>query len=216
VIAGLTMWAALAAADGIVHQDLLRVNSVLLGGAEAVVGALVVTEALKLSIGRLRPYFRDRYARAACGGVVAVPDGLDCSTVAADGFVMTRAQLIDGLKSFPSGHASSSFAGATFASLWLGTELVWGPDAPTWGPAVGSLGIAGLLGGAGFIAASRVSDHKHHVEDVVVGSAIGLGAGAAAWLLHFDLDGNRRRTDLTVAPVLLENGGGFALSGPLP
>ena len=203
-----------AGLDLALRRDLHRTHALVLGGAEAVLGAVMVTEALKLSVGRLRPDFRERYVRAACGGVIEVDVELDCDSVD-DGFVVDREDLYDGMKSFPSGHASSSFAAATFLALAVGSEHVWGASTPEWVRPIGAVSVAALLGGAGFIAATRVSDHRHHLEDVAVGSAIGVASGAAAWLVHFDLDGRARRRGVTVSPLPLAGGAGVAVSGPL-
>lgn len=59
--------------------------------------------------------------------------------------------------SFPSGHAASSFAAATF----LGRG---GQRAP-------------LLAAAGVVTASRVVIGVHHLSDVVAGAAVGVGFG---------------------------------------
>lgn len=203
-----------AGLDLALRQDLHRTHALLLGGAEAVLASYVVTEALKLTTGRLRPDFRERYLRAACADVVETEAELDCAAVD-DGFEISRAELHDGMKSFPSGHASSSFAAATFLALAVGSEHVWGAATPEWLRPIGAAAVAGLLGGAGFVAATRVSDNRHHLEDVVVGSAIGVASGAATWLVHFDLDGRARRRGVVVAPLPLAGGAGVAVTGPL-
>jgi len=191
---------AAAGIDFLVHEDPHRVHGLVLGGAEAVLATVAVTEALKLSVGRLRPDFRERWLRAACAGNTKAPDDLDCSSVD-DGFEVSKEDLTDGMKSFASGHSSSSFAVATFGSLWLGSTLVWGKDRPAWGPAVGALGIGALYTTAGAVAASRISDNRHHPEDVVAGAALGATLGAAAFLVHFDIDGAARHRSWNVIPT---------------
>lgn len=203
-----------AGLDLALRGDLHRTHAIVLGSAEAVFASYLATEALKLSFGRLRPDFRERYVRAACTGVIEVEVELDCSAVD-DGFEIDRAELNDGMKSFPSGHASSSFAAATFLALTVGSEHVWGASTPEWVRPLGALAVAGLLGGAGYVAATRVSDHRHHLEDVVVGSAIGVASGAATWLVHFDLEGRARRRGVAVTPLPLAGGAGVAVTGPL-
>jgi membrane-associated phospholipid phosphatase len=205
-----------AGVETVAHGDLHRTHNFLLGGTEALLGTVLVTEALKLSFGRLRPDFRERWLRAACGGTTAAPDGLDCSAVD-DGFVISEEDLKDGMKSFVSGHSSSSFAVATYLSLWAGSQLVWGDDVPDWGPAVGALAIGGLTSTAAAVAATRVADHRHHVEDVVAGAGLGATLGAVAYFVHFDVDGRARRRGLTVVPLAgmgaTQTGQGLALAG---
>ena len=64
--------------------------------------------------------------------------------------------------SFPSGHASISFAGATFMQIRYGSRY----------------GIPAFLAAA-FVGYSRVESDEHYVWDVVGGAAIGI---ASAWI----------------------------------
>ncbi|KAF8578002.1 PAP2-domain-containing protein [Ramaria rubella] len=79
--------------------------------------------------------------------------------------------LKDGFRSFPSGHAGLSFAGLGFLSFYLAGKLhLWdqrGYTARSW------LSLVPLLGAA-LVAVSRTMDYRHHWEDVVVGSLLGL------------------------------------------
>ena len=204
-----------AGVDLALRDDLHRTHAIVLGGAEAVVGAAVITEAMKLGFGRLRPDFRERYVRAACGGVVTKPKGLDCTGVLDDGFVVDRQALIDGMKSFPSGHASTAFAGASFLAMQIGSEHLWGRGAPEWARPVAGLAVGALLAGAGYVAASRVEDNRHHLEDVVVGAALGTASGVSAYLVHFDLDGRARRRGIAVVLMPVPGGAGVGVVGQL-
>jgi membrane-associated phospholipid phosphatase len=206
-----------AVVDHVAGGDPHRTHALVLGGAEAMVGTLVVTEALKLSFGRLRPDFRERWLRAACGGNVKAPDDLDCSGVD-DGFVVSRGDVLDGMKSFPSGHSSSSFALLSYATLSIGSRWIWNDDAPGWAQPLAGLVVGAVAAGAGFSAASRLSDDRHHPEDVVVGAALGTAIGATTWLLHFDHRGRARtRWPVTVVPTTTTGarggGAGVAVTG---
>jgi membrane-associated phospholipid phosphatase len=66
----------------------------------------------------------------------------------------------DCCESFPSGHASRAFAGATFIQQRYG----WKYAIPAYA-------------GAAFVAWSRVEADKHFVEDVIAGAALGVTAG---------------------------------------
>jgi diacylglycerol diphosphate phosphatase / phosphatidate phosphatase len=199
------------AIDAAVAHDGHRTHNLVLGGLESVAATFAITEALKLSVGRLRPDYRDRYVRAACGGVVDAPAGLDCSAVVADGFVVSADDLRDGRVSFVSGHTSSSFAMASYLFWHLGSSYVWNDQAPPWAPAVAALGAGALLGTAGIVGATRLADGRHHPEDVVAGAALGTTIGTAMWFVHFGLDGHARRRswsnedashEVTVAPMV--------------
>lgn len=68
-------------------------------------------------------------------------------------------------ESFPSGHASQSFAAATFASA--NVHRAWSDGAASqWVD-------AGLYTAAGLTAYARVEAGKHHPSDVLVGAALG-------------------------------------------
>jgi membrane-associated phospholipid phosphatase len=141
---------------------------------------------------------------------VPSPAALDCTSVA-DGFVVSRADVLDGMKSFPSGHTSSSFALLSFSTLAIGSRWIWGDDAPAWAQPVAGLVIGALAAGAGFTAASRQSDGRHHAEDVAVGAAVGTAIGASTWLVHFDTRGRARtRWPVRLAPTTMTSAAGPA------
>ena len=198
--------------DGALLQDGHRAHVLGLGALVTTLFAADMTEAFKIGVGRLRPDFAERYQRAACQGIVDAPTGLDCAPFS-DGFILDEKDYLDGFKSFPSGHASTSFALATYLSLWLNRTWVFGKYANAISQPLAVLASGLLYSGAFFSAASRVADHRHHLEDVAVGAALGTGIGAATWLLYFDLDGEARQRSWSVLPQTYGDGGGLALTG---
>ncbi|HIE85071.1 MAG TPA: phosphatase PAP2 family protein [Dehalococcoidia bacterium] len=89
------------------------------------------TQLLKQTVGRLRPDFRDRYTRSACGGYVNADPTLDCTTSAQDGVIVSQKEVYDGMKSFPSGHAAVSFSLATYYALYqagMDEKKLWNYD----------------------------------------------------------------------------------------
>lgn len=91
-------------------------------------------------------------------------------------------------QAFPSGHSASAFATAAVLHRHFGWRG----------------GVPGYAFGA-FVAASRMSSHRHHLSDVIMGAGFGLAAGRTATI---ELAG--RRIGVGVQPV--PGGGAIAFS----
>ena len=89
--------------------------------------------------------------------------------------------------SFPSGHASVTFATAAVLERHLGYRASWP-----------------MFVIAGAVSASRLTDNRHYLSDVLFGSALGVAAG---WTVV----GRHGRDDFAIFPVPLRRG--VALSG---
>jgi membrane-associated phospholipid phosphatase len=87
-------------------------------------------------------------------------------------------------QSFPSGHASGSFATATVLQRHYG----WKVGIPAYAV-------------AGYIAASRLSNARHYLSDVVFGASVGILVGRT---ITMDVGKNR----VAVVPLLVPSGGG--------
>ncbi len=188
-----------------------RVHDTAVGFTEAVALTLAGTEALKYGFGRLRPDFQDRVRRHYCN--LDDKQGVDCAGFAgaplADEAKDADKVLADGRRSFPSGHASTSFALATYASLVTGGHFVWGESATPTSRAVGVLLQTTVMATAVFVAGSRIDDGRHHASDVLTGAAVGFGLANLAYWRRFGVDGQPLRArqagavglrDIEVAP----------------
>jgi len=138
--------------------------------------ARLVTVLLKHKIGRLRPDF---LARCRWDEILKECAGANKS-------------VVEGRKSFPSGHSSTAFAGMTFMALWLaGYTAAWcfhvpKPVASLQSSRMGNLVVTFLpLTWATFVAISRIEDFKHHKEDVIVGSLIGILSSTVCYLIFW-------------------------------
>lgn len=103
--------------------------------------------------------------------------------------VSVRRTRPDGTQySFPSGHASVTFASATVLQRNLG----WKVGIPAYGVAT-------------YVAASRIQETRHFLSDVAFGAAIGIMAGRTVTVGR----GDRR---FAVAPMATAGGGGVSFT----
>ncbi|KAF9466117.1 lipid phosphate phosphatase 1 [Collybia nuda] len=138
--------------------------------------ARLVTVLMKHRVGRLRPDF---LARCKWDKVLNACTG-------------DPKLILDGRKSFPSGHSSTAFSGMTFLALWLaGNTAAWCFDQTKPAGSVRSSRLGCLfltllpLSWAAFVAISRMEDYKHHKEDIIVGSVIGIISATISYLLFW-------------------------------
>lgn len=190
----------------------------LAGMVHAVGGTLMLTQVAKVGVGRLRPDFADRADRHYCyQDPVPATYRPRCGALEAAGTLgapLDEADLERGRTSFWSGHAALAFASATYATLLVGGRMVWGRTASAATRPVGLLLGGAALAAAAFVAASRVTDGVHHLEDVLVGSAVGVAMACFGYFLHFEGSGEvRPGIALSAAPT--EGGVALALSGAL-
>lgn len=90
--------------------------------------------------------------------------------------------LQDGFKSFPSGHASVSFAGLFYLSLYLAAKLhVLDAKGEVWRT---FLVMVPTLGAA-LITGTRIMDARHHPFDVISGAMLGVLVSWASYRQYF-------------------------------
>lgn len=163
-----------------------------LTAVEAVSVNLLVTELIKVTVSRPRPY-------TALAFQQAWPEAYRGETLTED---LSEEGHYDAYKSFPSGHTSAS-ASASFAVATLLWRDLRSRGAEPW--------VAGLtFGGATAIAATtgtlRVVAGYHHPTDVIAGGLLGAGVGVGTVLLHTREPGAGPRAALSAsgagAPML--------------
>jgi len=161
-------------------SSLFAAHHNVLGLWTARASSRLVTEFLKNRIGRLRPDFLTR---------CAWDEGVrQCTGKAAD--------VLDGRRSFPSGHSSTAFAGMTFFFLWISAQTAaWTlarplPTRKSYFALLNSRSTRAVislapLSFATWVALSRIEDYRHHKEDVIVGSIIGILCGSISYLIYW-------------------------------
>ncbi|CAH0402173.1 unnamed protein product [Chilo suppressalis] len=148
------------------HED--TVQSLLAWTLALTINALI-TESTKLIVGRPRPDFFYR----------CFPTGkwsFHCNSNMRD--------VIEGRKSFPSGHSSFAFCSMGYLSLWLCGKL----RVLSWnrGEVLRILACLMPMMLATVVAISRVCDNHHHWEDITVGSVLGFASSYFCYRQYYN------------------------------
>ncbi|KAH7889465.1 PAP2-domain-containing protein [Phlebopus sp. FC_14] len=141
----------------------------------AITGA--VTQFSKITVGRPRP---DLLSRCMPNPGSQDPTyGLSTDAICTQ---TNSAIMIDGWRSFPSGHSSLSFAGLGFLSFYLAGKMhlfdTRGHAHKAW------ISVTPLFG-ATLVAISRTMDYRHHWQDVVAGAILGTVVSYFAYRQYF-------------------------------
>ncbi|SPO39062.1 related to DPP1 - diacylglycerol pyrophosphate phosphatase [Pseudozyma flocculosa] len=162
-----------------VSRSVWDLHNGLLGFVLAHCLNVTATTIIKVCVGRPRPDLIDR-CQPRPGSANAQPYGLATDAICSVG--VDNSELRDGFRSFPSGHASSAFAGLTFLSLYLAAKMHLfdrrGHAISAW------LTLTPMLG-AVLIAVSRTMDYRHHATDVIAGGILGFVMAFSVYRLYF-------------------------------
>ncbi|KAI7889802.1 phosphatidic acid phosphatase type 2/haloperoxidase [Mucor mucedo] len=151
---------------GFFRRNWLDFHSGLLGLALALTMTIMMTDVIKITVGRPRPDMLER---------CKPPPGIENPPLHLLNYTICTADprsydMIDGFKSFPSGHSSFSFAGLGYLAFYLAGKMhVFDRGGHTYKSFVCCVPFLGAL----LIAISRVRDYRHHWSDVFVGAIFG-------------------------------------------
>ncbi|XP_053623094.1 phospholipid phosphatase 5 [Plodia interpunctella] len=146
----------------------------------------VLTDTIKLIAGRPRPDFFYR----------CFPNGEQKEDMACTG---DPVDIMEGRKSFPSGHSSLSFCSLGVASAWLCGRL--GALSRRRGSAPRVLACLAPLVLAACVAMSRSCDYHHHWQDILVGSILGYAVAICCYRQYY----NALSSDLAGIPYVVSN-----------
>lgn len=173
----------------LLRRSLVELHSALLGLAFSITFTGLITEAVKQFMGGLRPDFLARcspdwtlvsqqiaasIAKASEVSVAGLPPGVDMYF---NGTICTgnAVKIVEGRKSFPSGHSSVSFAGLGYLALYLSAALgIYSRPLRRPTPLLAVTVSFAPVVLALFIALSRIIDYRHSGYDVFFGAALGV------------------------------------------
>lgn len=158
------------------RKNLRDLHHAALGLLTAVAINALITDTLKIGIGRPRPHFY-----AVCFGNTTAPPVFDpvtgnviCSGIAS--------RIKEAYVSFPSGHTSWTFAGLGYLAMYMAGKLsIFDRKGHSWKV----FPIVLTLLGATFVGITRIDDYWHHWTDVCAGAFIGLVIAYFCYCQHF-------------------------------
>lgn len=164
-------------------------NNAIIGVVYSLILSTLFQVIIKMLIGGFRPYFlevcRPDISLAAANNITQL-NGVGFRQIMYTVDVCTnpdKAALKTAMTSFPSGHATSAFAGFVFLFLWMNAKLkVWSNHRTSfyWLALI----IAPLLGAV--LLAGALSIHQdHHWYDILVGSVIGTAMAFASYRICY-------------------------------
>ena len=109
--------------------------------------------------------------------------------------------------SFSSGHATQAFAVGTYAILFLRRHVFDKSRGDRLLPWYEALTYGGIALASTTLAAERVYHNRHHVSDVLVGSALGVTSSALFfWYQESRFHAKKEQTTISVVPSITSTG----------
>ncbi|KAG2236337.1 hypothetical protein INT48_001401, partial [Thamnidium elegans] len=141
-------------------------HSGVLGLCLGLAMTIMLTDVIKVTAGRPRPDMLSRCQPPAD----SVDPVFGLSSVAICTTDINSHIMIDGFKSFPSGHSSFSFAGLMYLAFYIAGKMkMFDQKGHTYKGFLFAFPIIGAL----LVAISRTEDYRHHWHDVTIGAFLG-------------------------------------------
>ncbi|CAO3656669.1 unnamed protein product [Mucor hiemalis] len=141
-------------------------HSGVLGLCLGLAMTIMLTDVIKVTAGRPRPDMLSRCQPPAD----AVDPRFGLTSVSICTTDINSHMMIDGFKSFPSGHSSFSFAGLMFLAFYIAGKMkMFDEKGHTYKGFIFAFPIIGAL----LVAISRTEDYRHHWQDVTIGALLG-------------------------------------------
>lgn len=153
----------------------------LLGLLLSVLLTTIFTQVMKVTVGKHRPDFLARCQPMLNGAPLTQDRPLQLWTL--DVCTQTdKYTLKDGMRSFPSGHASTAFAGLVYLSLWMSGKMhVFDRKGYSLKPVLVFMPIVAAI----LVAITRVQDYRHSATDVTWGAIIGIIFAIFSYLQYY-------------------------------
>ncbi|PLB41281.1 phosphatase PAP2 family protein [Aspergillus candidus] len=165
IYAGLIPLLTIIAWAALTRPSRYQIQVTLLGLFTSLMLSSLLTDIIKNSVGRPRP---DLVAR--CLPQKGTPEDVWVSLSVCT--QENKGMLLDGFRSFPSGHSSFSFSGLGYFSFFLAGQMrVFRPRSDLCRCLLAFLPLFGAF----LIGLSRLADYRHDIYDVTTGSLLGLG-----------------------------------------
>lgn len=181
-----------------------------IGLGSAILACHIVTIIMKKIVGRARPsafYLCNYkgYADAVDSGDFTTYDSLTVANALGD-VSHCYGDPTDAFSSFPSGHSSESFVTMVFSTLLL--RNLFDVSLRSF-MSVENLLAFGPVVIAAWICVTRLTDNKHHVDDVMAGAIIGTVCGVLGYFTVDEwMETAAGEYDAVVNPKKLESEGG--------
>ncbi|KAG0065338.1 hypothetical protein BGZ89_008403 [Linnemannia elongata] len=153
----------------------------LLGLLLSVLLTTIFTQVMKVTVGKHRPDFLARCEPMLNGAPLTQDRPLQLWTV--DVCSQTDKHILkDGMRSFPSGHASTAFAGLVYLALWMSGKMhVFDRKGYSLKPVLLFMPIVAAI----LVAISRIQDYRHSGTDVTWGAIIGIIFAVFSYLQYY-------------------------------